>query len=232
MQMHEAIKKAQRDKGHKALMKMIVREGLPLHLVRARSLQHFIRVVQSLPAGYMPPAYDTARTVLLDQTVAGVERDLEPWGDRTKKTGATITSDGWSDTTNRPLLNILAVNAKGAKFVDAINTAGQQKTAEYISKQLSDGIDLVGPECVVQVITDNAANCKAAGAIIEGKYPGIFWSPCVAHVCDLALEDIFKADELSSIYSETKELIKFIKCVRMLRHCVRSSMLGCHADHI
>lgn len=216
MQMDEAIKRAQREKGHKALMQMIVREGLPIQLVRARSLQHFIQVVQSLPAGYTPPAYDSARTVLLDKTVKDVERDLEPWGDRTRKTGASITSDGWSDTTNRPLLNMLAVNAKGAKFVDAINTEGQQKTAEYIAKHLEDGIELVGPEFVVQVITDNAANCKAAGAIIEGKYPGIFWSPCVAHVCDLALEDIFKAEELSSVHIETKEMIKFIKCVHML----------------
>jgi Protein of unknown function (DUF 659) len=187
-------------------------------------------VVQSLPAGYTPPAYDSARTVLLDKTVADVERDLEPWSDRTRKTGASVTSDGWSDTTNRPLLNMLAVNAKGAKFVDAINTEGQQKTAEYIAEQLEAGIELVGPEFVVQVLTDNAANCKAAGAIIMAKYPGMFWSPCVAHVCDLALEDIFKADKLTSVHIETKEMIKFIKCVRMPRCCVHRSMLGCRAS--
>jgi hypothetical protein len=35
-------------------------------------------------------------------------------------------------------------------------------------------IDEVGAQNVVQVITDNAANCRAAGIIVEQKHPHIF----------------------------------------------------------
>ena len=43
---------------------------------------------------------------------------------------------------------------------------------------------------MVQIITDNAANCKEAGEIIESQYPHIYWTPCVVHTLNLALKNI------------------------------------------
>lgn len=63
---------------------------------------------------------------------------------------------------------------------------------------------------VLQVVTDNAAACRAAGALIEATYPHITWSPCVAHVCDLALEDIFKLDYFKEVHTNTKAYVTFI----------------------
>jgi hypothetical protein len=62
-----------------------------------------------------------------------------------------------------------------------------------------------------QVVTDSAANCKAAGAIIEAKWPHIKWAPCAAHTCDLFLEDVFKMDPFKNIYEQTKLYITFIR---------------------
>jgi Protein of unknown function (DUF 659) len=44
---------------------------------------------------------------------------------------------------------------------------------------------------VVQVITDNVPVCKAAGMLIETQYPNIFWTPCVVHTVNLALNNIY-----------------------------------------
>lgn len=43
---------------------------------------------------------------------------------------------------------------------------------------------------MIQVITDNAPVCKAAGTIIESQYPHIFSTPCVVHTLTLALKNI------------------------------------------
>ncbi|XP_052621716.1 uncharacterized protein LOC111900873 [Lactuca sativa] len=51
-------------------------------------------------------------------------------------------------------------------------------------------INEIGHENVVQIITDNAANCKAAGEIIESQFPHIYWTPCVVHTLNLALNNI------------------------------------------
>lgn len=61
-----------------------------------------------------------------------------------------------------------------------------------------------------QVVTDNAPNCKAAGKLVEQRFPHITWSPCVAHVCDLALEDIFGLPYFKEVHQQTKSYVAFI----------------------
>jgi hypothetical protein len=66
---------------------------------------------------------------------------------------------------------------------------------------------------VIQVITDNAANCKGAGKIIERKYTHIFWSGCLVHTLNLLMHDIIKHKEctwINDLYKRGKKLIKFI----------------------
>ena len=55
---------------------------------------------------------------------------------------------------------------------------------------MKEVINEVGHQNVVQIITDNAANCKAAGEIIESTFPHIYWTPCVVHTLNLALKNI------------------------------------------
>ena len=50
----------------------------------------------------------------------------------------------------------------------------------------------VGEENVVQVITNNAANFKAAGELLMHTRPYLYWTPCAAHCIDLILEDLEK----------------------------------------
>jgi hypothetical protein len=45
----------------------------------------------------------------------------------------------------------------------AINAQGEDKTKEYIADKLVVIVEEVGPRNVVQIRTDNVANCKGAG---------------------------------------------------------------------
>lgn len=63
------------------------------------------------------------------------------------------------------------------------------------------------------MITNNAANCKAAGKIIERTHPHIFWSGCLVHTLNLLMHDIVKHKEcgwINELYRRGKQLIKFI----------------------
>lgn len=57
---------------------------------------------------------------------------------------------------------------------------------------MDDVVEEVGEEHVVQVITDNAANNKAASELLMQKWKNLFWTPCAAHYIDLMLEDFEK----------------------------------------
>ncbi|KAL0044310.1 hypothetical protein WJX82_010899 [Trebouxia sp. C0006] len=75
---------------------------------------------------------------------------------------------------------------------------------------LFEAIEEAGPENVVQVITDSAANCKAAGKLVEQQYPHIFWAPCAAHSLDLLLEAIGKLSWVKNIVKPGKTVLKFV----------------------
>ena len=64
---------------------------------------------------------------------------------------------------------------------------------------------------MVQVITDNAPVCKAAGLIVESRHDHIFWTPCIAHNLNLILEEIDnKVPWIKELTGEAREIIKFI----------------------
>ncbi|KAD6796145.1 hypothetical protein E3N88_07041 [Mikania micrantha] len=79
----------------------------------------------------------------------------------------SIVSNGWSNVRHKPLINVLAVNSRGAMFMYAEDFSGLEKTGVAIANYLLIAIEEVGPSNVLQIITDNAANCKAAGNVIE-----------------------------------------------------------------
>lgn len=57
---------------------------------------------------------------------------------------------------------------------------------------MDDIVEEVGEENVVQIVTDNAANYKAAGDLLMQKRKQMYWTPCAAHCIDLMLEDFEK----------------------------------------
>ncbi|KAK1555136.1 hypothetical protein Q3G72_022410 [Acer saccharum] len=67
---------------------------------------------------------------------------------------------------------------------------GEQKDKFFISNLLIDAIRDIGPEKVVQVVTDNAPVCKAVGLLVESRFQHIFWTSCVVHILNLALKSI------------------------------------------
>jgi hypothetical protein len=99
-----------------------------------------------------------------------------------EKTRVSIISDGWRDQRNRPLINVIAICPQGAMFLKVVDCNGVEKDATFISTILIDAIKSVGPQNVVQVITNNAQVCRVASLIVEGQYDHIFWTPCAQYI--------------------------------------------------
>ena len=59
-------------------------------------------------------------------------------------------------------------------FLKAINCEGKTKDKHFIDDLLINTIQDIGPQKVVQVITENVAAYKAAGHIMEAKFQHIF----------------------------------------------------------
>ncbi|KAM0906211.1 hypothetical protein ACQ4PT_016894 [Festuca glaucescens] len=215
------------------IARMFYTAGLPFNLARNPWFrQAFMFAANSKLAGYVPPSYNKIRTSLLVQEKTHVERMLQPIKSTWSSKGVSIVSDGWSDPQRRPLLNFMAVTEDGPMFLRAVNTVGDTKSKEYIFEKLVETIDFIGAENVVQVVTDNASNCRGAGLMVEQKYPHIFWTPCVVHTLNLALKSIFAARNeedpeyehcnwISEVSSDAQQIRNFI-----MNHSMRLSMFN------
>ncbi|GJV00680.1 hAT dimerization domain, ribonuclease H-like domain protein [Tanacetum coccineum] len=140
--------------------------------------------------GYVPPGYNKLRTTLLQKEKENVHRQLEPLRSTWKEKGVSIVSDGWSDPTRKPLINFMATSGNGPLFLNSVNCFGEVKDRFFIANLMKEVINEIGHQNVVQIITDNAANCKAAGKLIESQFPHIYWTPCVVHTLNLAMKNI------------------------------------------
>jgi hypothetical protein len=100
----------------------------------------------SLKGSYVPPSYHDLRTNLLEQVrqeVAGKLDDI--LSGSVRRFGGTLTLDGWSSVSSRPLINAMLVTPAGELFLGAVDTTGIPKTAEYMAAIMLKFIKQVGP---------------------------------------------------------------------------------------
>ena len=224
-----------RDQLDQEIARMFFTGGVPFNLVRKPSYHRSYQfAAASKLDGYVPPSYNKLRTTLLQQEKNNVEKLLVPLKSTWKEKGVTIVSDGWSDPVRKPLINFLATSGSGPMFLKAENCFGEVKDKFFIAKLLEEVIHQVGDQNVVQVITDNAPNCKAAGDLIEGRFPHIYWTPCVVHTLNLALKNICAARNVEA-NQETYEECNWITEIHgdalaiknfIMNHSMRLAIFG------
>ncbi|KAL4293280.1 hypothetical protein AHAS_Ahas18G0112300 [Arachis hypogaea] len=159
-------------------------------------------------AGYKGPNYQRVRGYLLSKLVEDVKKMIEGYRVIWKQIGCTIMADGWTDRCRRTLINFLVYCPKGTIFLKSVDASHISKTAEALFKLLRDVVLFVGPENVVHVVTDNAANYVAAERLLESEFPRLYWSPCVAHCINLMLQDIGKFVEVTETVSQASMITK------------------------
>ncbi|GJT83225.1 3-hydroxyisobutyryl-CoA hydrolase 1-like protein [Tanacetum coccineum] len=120
------------------------------------------------------------------------------------KYGCSLMSDGWRDSVaHKDIINFLVNSPRGSVFVREQN--------------------------VVQVVTDNASNYKAAGKLLMAKSTHLYWTPCVAHCIDLMLEDIGKIQRVRQTLKRAMTLNGYIYnrtgVVNMMRKFTRKREL-------
>ena len=86
----------------------------------------------------------------------------------------SIVSDGWTNVKGKPLISVLAVSVSGEIFLSSYDYSDKFKTDIKIAEPLLETIECIGPYNVIQVITDNVANCKAAEQLLRINTPTYF----------------------------------------------------------
>ena len=75
----------------------------------------------------------------------------------------------------------------------------------------------MGQENVIQVVTDNASNCRRMGRMLEAEFKHIRWTPCASHGLNLLMKDIGKLDWVKRVTTNALSIVNFFtKKVKVL----------------
>ena len=137
--------------------------NIPFAVARNPAFKEAMKLTVEWNKPYTPPSYHDLRYKLFDEAKVDLQTKLQKrTEDSIRKFGATLSIDGWSSVTNRPLINAMLVSSAGEEFIGSVDTSGVEKNAEYLAFVLEKFIEHVGPTNVVQVTTDNAPVNPAA----------------------------------------------------------------------
>ena len=197
-----------------ALAKAIYFTGSSLAMVNHSEWKTAWKKIGEYGPGFTPPTYHHMRNHLLDKCYTNTQEDVERLEiNATNQSGCTIVSDGWSNVQRRPLINIMVICPRGECFIKAVDSSGEIKSGAYIASIISDVIDEIGEKNVLQVVMDNAANCRSAGRILEHQYPRLYASGCNMHSLNLVLQDWYKSNDtewFKTIIDKARRVVKFI----------------------
>jgi hypothetical protein len=185
--------------------------GIPFNVANNSHFKQALGDVSKFGPGYTPPSEFLLRTSLLQGEVKRLDYKIKTSVlSQLDVTGGTLVSDGWSNIRSKPLINYIMVCTQGEVFLDSTDTSGEEKSSVYVASEIIKQIEAVGPNKVIQVVTDSAANCKGCWSIVTAKFPHITCGPCTVHCLDLLLEDLSKVEWIKENFKEGKEIVHFI----------------------
>ena len=99
---------------------------------------------------------------------------------------------------------------RGTVFIKSVDASPYVKDAHLLCDLLDKFTQEIGPQYVVQVITDNAANYVVARRMLMERYASLYWTPCATHCIDLMLEDMEKPPWIKEVIDSAQSVTKYI----------------------
>ncbi|KAK2646222.1 hypothetical protein Ddye_021417 [Dipteronia dyeriana] len=93
-----------------------------------------------------------------------------------------------TDRKRRSIMNLCVNNRECTTFLSSKESSDEAHTEGHIFEYVFKYIEQVGPQNIVQVVTDNASNNMLVTKMLKKKMPNIFWSSCVTHTINLMHE--------------------------------------------
>jgi hypothetical protein len=121
-----------------------------------------------------------------------------------------IISDWLLNVCGQGIINYI-ISTPQPVFYKSTDTRDNRHTGLYIAYELKVVINDLGPQKVFALVTDNAANMKAAWSKVEKSYPHITPIGCAAHALNLLLRDIMALKTKETLYKRAKEMVRYVK---------------------
>jgi hypothetical protein len=172
-------------------------------------------------AGFEPPTMFDLRGRLLEEEYARTKSLLQERDTEKMKNGCSIMTDAWSDKKRRTIMNVVTNCAEGTSFISSKEMSDVSHTSEVIFELVDKAIEDIGPDNVVQVVTDNASNNMGAKKLLHETRPQIFWTSCATHTINLMLQGIGNLPRFKKVIDLAKAFTIFVYGHTRTLECMR-----------
>ncbi|XP_026422447.1 uncharacterized protein LOC113318494 [Papaver somniferum] len=200
-----------REKVDSSVGRFFYANDIPFNVANSSQYHEAFSAVANFGQSYrVPSAYKLSNPILISEKqriqkdVVSVQRHY--W----REYGCTLMYDGWKSKNNRTIVNFLVYSGSGITFLKSVDIEHNRLTTKYLITLFKPVIDDVGPRNIVQLVTDQGSQFKAAGKRLASEYGTFFWVPCAAHILDLILQDMEKFPFVKDRIGEARQIRKFI----------------------
>ncbi|XP_071579235.1 uncharacterized protein [Temnothorax nylanderi] len=166
----------------------------------------------------MRPSYEPPSAYQISNPLLNSEYDQVMQSVKAKIKAAPclgIITDGWTNIRGENLINFV-ISTPEPIFLKSVAPGKERETAKFISSEILKIIDdLVKDDVDVKriflIVTDNAANMRAAWSLVNEKHPHIVTIGCCAHSLNLLVNDMIKQPSVQCINKKVKKVIKEFK---------------------
>ncbi|MCO5557497.1 hypothetical protein L7F22_011062 [Adiantum nelumboides] len=184
--------------------------GISFNVPRSPFFKEMVAEIAQFGPTYQPPTFDALREKLLEDEVASIKEAILPVRQKWEAYGVSLVGDGWTNIRSTSLEGVLASCRGMPLYIESTECGARQKTAPILCEMWSKAVEYVGPKNVVQFVSDDEATNRAAGGLLQQKYPHITWSPCMAHCLNNLLKDIGGLTWAKTTFATGKEIVTFI----------------------
>ncbi|XP_060196903.1 uncharacterized protein LOC132626153 isoform X2 [Lycium barbarum] len=217
----DASKKLLRDRAVSAFAVWVYDAGLPFNCVNHKSFDKYIETIGQYGPGMKPPTYHEIRVTHLKKEVEKIDEIIEEHKLIWTEFGCSIMMDKWTTRNGKMIINILVNSPLGGVFLGSVDASDESTNSTKMFNLFEKTIKQIGPENVIQVVTDNASENVKAGDMIMGVYPHIYWTPCAAHCINLMFGDIFKINPYASVFQKAIKIHSYVAMRPLLLNMMR-----------
>jgi hypothetical protein len=176
--------------------------------------------------GFRGPSSEALREKWLQKLKSEVTQRTKEIEKDWVTTGCTILADSWTDNKQKALINFSVSSPLGTFFLKTVDASQHFKSHRGLYDLFDEVIQEVGPENVVQIISDRNINYGNIDKLIMQNYNTIFWSPCASFCINSMLDDFSKIDWVSQCICQAQNLTRFIYNNKWLHDLMRKFMSG------
>ena len=205
------------------MARAIYTSGCPFRLVENEDWATFLSELN--PSFKMPSRADVGGR-LLDTEAEKIEQAQKArfaHGDPDIP-NVSLVCDAWVNVNGDGVLNFTACDPS-PMFLDVV-VLRERHTAAVIAREICVQISRIGENNVVAIVTDNAANMKAAWSVVHAKVPHVLALGCTANGLNLLLEDFMTMKSLETFIIRIKVLVKTVRNKTILANAIHHEGAG------